>query len=71
MEHTEEGFRHIPFRLYVPDLGSRPYIQFLIKPIENDRKNTLHDLISRARTKNDIKGKTLMVFFIQIDALHR
>nr|CAG4645034.1 EOG090X0BB3 [Leptodora kindtii] len=55
MEHTEEGFRHIPFRLYVPDLGSRPYIQFLIKPIENDRKNTLHDLISRARTKNDIK----------------
>nr|CAG4650398.1 EOG090X0BB3 [Sida crystallina] len=49
MEHSSgEGFRHIPFRLYVAEASTRPFIQFLIKPIENDKPMTLDDLLQRA-----------------------
>lgn len=57
MEYTsEEGFRHIPFRLYTLDLGSKPFIQFLIKPIENEKKTTVGDLLQQAnlQTKGSV-----------------
>nr|CAG4643425.1 EOG090X0BB3 [Ilyocryptus agilis] len=57
MEHAaEEGFRHIPFRLYVPELSTRPFIQFLIKPVENERKTTVEDLLQKANLKLESKG---------------
>jgi len=59
----DEGFRHIPFRLYCePEMmaTSRPYVQFLIKAAENERKTTLHDLIERAnlKTKGEVQVTT-------------
>lgn len=59
MEHTaEDGFRHIPFRLYAdfPELSSKPYIQFLIKPVENEKKTTVEDLLARTNLKVESKG---------------
>lgn len=58
MEHTaDDGFRHIPFRLYVyPELSSKPYIQFLIKPVENEKKTTVEDLLARTNIKIESKG---------------
>lgn len=59
MEHTsEDGFRHIPFRLYVPESTSKPYIQFLVKPVENEKKSTVEDLLQRANLKFDTKGRS-------------
>lgn len=49
MEHScGEGYRYIPFRLYAPELTSKPYIQFLISPEQNERKLTVEDLLSKA-----------------------
>nr|CAG4634994.1 EOG090X0BB3 [Alona affinis] len=57
MEHSDEdGFRHIPFRLYVPDLTTKPFIQFLMKPVENEKRNTLEDLLHKANLKLESKG---------------
>jgi len=56
MEHTgEDGFRHIPFRLYVPNITSKPYLQFLIKPVENEKQTTLQDLVLKANLKIESK----------------
>ena len=59
MEHSaDDGFRHIPFRLYVPELTSKPYLQFLIKPVENEKKATVEDLLHRiTNLKLESKGK--------------
>lgn len=63
MEHSsEEGFRHIPFRLYVPDLTSKPFLQFLMKPFENDKKNTLGDLLHKVNLNLESKGKLRSLF---------
>ena len=61
MEYTsEEGFRHIPFRLYALDLGSsRPFLQFLIKPVENEKKTTVEDLLKQANLKS--KGSVFLM----------
>ena len=40
---------------------SRPYVQFLIKAAENERKTTLHDLIERANLKTKGQTGTFMV----------
>nr|CAG4645736.1 EOG090X0BB3 [Lynceus sp. MCZ IZ 141354] len=46
---SQEGFKHIPFRLYVPDSDTRPYIQALVKPVsESGSKMTLLQLIQEA-----------------------
>jgi Autophagy protein Apg5 len=64
MEHSsEEGFRHIPFRLYDPNLTTRPFIQFLIKPVENEKVTTLGDLLQKANLKT--KGYHLISDFYQ------
>jgi len=65
MEHSsEEGFRHIPFRLYDPNLTTRPFIQFLIKPVENEKVTTLGDLLQKANLKT--KGYHLISDSYQI-----
>jgi hypothetical protein len=65
MEHSsEEGFRHIPFRLYDPNLTTRPFIQFLIKPVENEKVTTLGDLVQKANLKT--KGYHLISNSYQI-----
>ena len=66
MEHSsEEGFRHIPFRLYDPNLTTRPFIQFLIKPVENEKATTLGDLLQKANLKT--KGHNLISNFYEIN----
>ena len=63
MEHTgEDGFRHIPFRLYVPNITSKPYLQFLIKPVENEKQTTLQDLVLKANLKIESKGMWFFTF---------
>ena len=43
-------------KLYVPELSSKPYIQFLIKPVENEKKMTVDDLLARSNLKLESKG---------------
>nr|CAG4651238.1 EOG090X0BB3 [Simocephalus serrulatus]SVE94433.1 EOG090X0BB3 [Simocephalus serrulatus] len=62
MDHTaEEGFRHIPFRLYAPQLTSKPFIQYLVKPIENEKKMTIEDLLQKANLNFESKGQYQVV----------
>nr|SVE84446.1 EOG090X0BB3 [Daphnia pulex] len=57
MEHSaEDGFRYIPFRLYVPQLTSKPFVQYLIKPVENEKKLVVEDLLQRANLNFESKG---------------
>lgn len=52
----DEGFRYIPFRLYAPELTSKPYIQFLIRPEDNEKKSTIEDLLRKASLFVSNKG---------------
>ena len=67
MEHSaEDGFRHIPFRLYVPQqLTSKPFVQYLAKPIENEKKLTVEDLLHKANLNFESKGRLL--FFCKLN----
>lgn len=57
MEHSaEDGFRYIPFRLYVPQLTSKPFVQYLVKPVENEKKLVVEDLLQRANLNFESKG---------------
>lgn len=57
MEHsTEEGFRYIPFRLYAPQLTTKPFIQYLVKPIECEKKLVVEDLLQKANLHFESKG---------------
>lgn len=65
MEHSaEEGFRHIPFRLYAPQLTSKPFIQYLVKPIENEKKMTVEDLLQKATLNFESKGLLFSAFYL-------
>jgi len=67
MEHTgEDGFRHIPFRLYAPEITSKPYLQFLMKPLENEKQTTLQDLLLKANLKTESKGLQVIVHGVDI-----
>lgn len=60
MEHiAEEGFRYIPFRLYAPQLTSKPFLQYLVKSIENEKRLTLEDLLQRANLNFESKGMVI------------
>lgn len=60
MEHSGgEGFRHIPFRLYAPELTNKPYIQFLMAPEINEKKLTVSDLLDKASVLLSDKGEIL------------
>ena len=67
MEHSgDDGFRHIPFRLYSPELTTKPYLQFLIKPTENEKNTTLGDLLLKANLKAETKGSYFTFFFFYV-----
>nr|AKH66778.1 autophagy protein 5 [Artemia parthenogenetica] len=52
MESTPEGFKFIPFRLYTPDRGDKPFIQFQMKPYNSEGVvNTLKNLLDECDPK--------------------
>ena len=68
MEHrAEDGFRHIPFRLYIPQLTSKPSVQYLAKPIKM-KENWLEDLLQKTNFNYNLMVR--LYTFVQVSFIY-